>query len=379
MKFYRQSDRHLFIVLSKCVPTTDSFHNNNNMIYVYLQYDLQKAIDNVDTLTDDNLSTTQGSSSSGSSVDVSIDLDQPTRTKKKRRNRRKTKQQRNNNNNYKTRVSKATSTKPHDAPMKKGDIYFALDCEMVGVGTDSVDSALARVCIVNWDNKVVLDTFVKVPVPVTDYRTFVSGVRPEDIESDCAMPLDEVRILVQSIIHGKVLIGHGLENDLKALGISHPWTDIRDTAKYTPFMRYHLPTTSSSFDSDDHHPQHQGTMLLPRRLKELALEVLGKEIQVMGRSHCPIEDASASMKLYKYARNEWETLIMKQINVSNQAPSLYHQYPPNHHHPSYTSKTIYPFQSYPATPPPSQYYHSQYANNNRSLNFYGYVPRMMQV
>jgi len=355
--------------------------NNNIHKQNKIMCDWQKAIDNVDTLTDDNLSTTQGSSSSGSSVDVSIDSDQTcTRTKKKRRNRRKNKQQRNNINSQKpkTRVSKATSTKPHDAPMKKGDIYFALDCEMVGVGPDSVDSALARVCVVNWDNKVVLDTFVKVPVPVTDYRTFVSGVRPEDIESDSAMPLDEVRILVQTIIHGKVLIGHGLENDLKALGIAHPWTDIRDTAKYTPFMRHHTPT-SSSFDSDHHHHhQQQGPILLPRRLKELALEVLGKEIQVMGKSHCPIEDASASMELYKYARNQWETLIMKQINVSSQAPSLYHQYPTPTPHPSYNCKIGIPFQSYPATSP-SRYYHDQYANNNRSMNFYGYVPRMMQV
>ena len=35
--------------------------------------------------------------------------------------------------------------------------------------------ALAQVSIVKWVHEVVLDTFVKVPVPVTDDHTFVSG------------------------------------------------------------------------------------------------------------------------------------------------------------------------------------------------------------
>jgi hypothetical protein len=34
------------------------------------------------------------------------------------------------------------------------------------------------------------------------------------------MPLNEVRSVVQNILRGKILIGHGLENDLKALGIT---------------------------------------------------------------------------------------------------------------------------------------------------------------
>lgn len=60
--------------------------------------------------------------------------------------------------------------------------YVALDCEMVGVGSDGKHSALARVSIVDWDGKVLLDTHVKVAERVTDFRTHVSGIRPGDIK-----------------------------------------------------------------------------------------------------------------------------------------------------------------------------------------------------
>lgn len=206
------------------------------------------------------------------------------------------------------RVSKATSTKTHDAPMKRRDIYFALDCEMVGVGAEGLDSALARISIVNWDNQIVLDTYVKVDQPVTDYRTFVSGIRPEQIESDSAMPLHEVRQVVTSILQGKILIGHGLKNDLAVTGIHHPWCDIRDTATYAPFMR-----TQESRSADE-----QST-LRPRKLKDLVFEKFGNEIQVMGKAHSPVEDAIAAMDLYKSVRSEWETEMMKQVNKANTA------------------------------------------------------------
>ena len=35
---------------------------------------------------------------------------------------------------------------------KKKEKVFALDCEMVGVGPEGLDSALARLSIINWDN-----------------------------------------------------------------------------------------------------------------------------------------------------------------------------------------------------------------------------------
>lgn len=192
--------------------------------------------------------------------------------------------------------------------MGKKDLYFALDCEMVGIGPHGVDSALARVSIVNYDCEVVLDTFVKVPVPVTDYRTYVSGVRPEDLQSARAMTLENAREAVQNILRGKILIGHGLENDLKALMMTHPWCDTRDTATYEPYMR----KIKGSKDANG-----SKNLMLPRRLKDLSVEILGKGIQVPGRPHSPIEDGLAALALYKAVRPEWEMLMCAQVKKAN--------------------------------------------------------------
>ena len=202
-------------------------------------------------------------------------------------------------------VSKATSKKPHDAPMQKKDMYFAVDCEMVGVGMGGIDSALARVSVINWNNEIVLDTYVKVDQEVTDYRTFVSGIRPEHIECESAMPLAQVQTLVASILRGKILIGHALENDLKVIGLQHPWSDIRDTAQYAPFMR------KISKENDER-------IFCPRKLRDLVWEQCGRQIQVIGKAHSPVEDAIAAMDLYKSARNEWEFQKMQEVN---RAPS----------------------------------------------------------
>lgn len=198
--------------------------------------------------------------------------------------------------------SSSNTKKQHDAPMTKRDIYFALDCEMVGVGADGMTSAVGRVSIVNWENQVVLDTYVRVPSPVTDYRTHVSGITPEHLQprpGHTLLTFSEVREKVQSILRGKILIGHGLENDLKALGLYHPWTDIRDTATYSFFMR------------EFRDPVTQTLSLAPKKLRDLAWEKLGRQIQMPGAPHSPMEDAVAALDLYKEARGQWEDHLIK--------------------------------------------------------------------
>lgn len=59
---------------------------------------------------------------------------------------------------------------------------LGMDCEMVGVG-DGTDSVLARVSIVNQFGEPVYDKFVKPKEKVVDYRTQISGVRPEDLKN----------------------------------------------------------------------------------------------------------------------------------------------------------------------------------------------------
>lgn len=87
------------------------------------------------------------------------------------------------------------------------------------------------------------------------------------------------------LIKGRILVGHALRNDLKALLLSHPKQDIRDTAEYQPFLK-------------------EGRS---KALRHLADEVLGVKIQ--DGEHCPIEDARAAMLLYQKKRKEWERNI----------------------------------------------------------------------
>ena len=69
-----------------------------------------------------------------------------------------------------------------------------MDCEMVGVGQYGEDSILARVSLVNHFGHCVYDKYVKPTEKVTDYRTFVSGIRPENIAkgTNIAVALNQV-------------------------------------------------------------------------------------------------------------------------------------------------------------------------------------------
>lgn len=175
--------------------------------------------------------------------------------------------------------------------------YLALDCEMVGVGGTELRSSLARVVILDWRGHRLFDEYIKQSEPVTDYRTFVSGITEQDLQT-ATMPLHICRMRVSKILSGKILVGHGLENDLSALGIDHPWWMIRDTACYEPFMNA------------------RNNMLLPRKLKDLVHERLGRVIQEIGKPHSPYEDARWAMNLYKSERSEWESQVQFMVQRS---------------------------------------------------------------
>lgn len=52
---------------------------------------------------------------------------------------------------------------------------------MVGVGPNGIESVLARVSIVNYYGVVLYDSYVAPKEKVTDYRTWVSGIKPEHL------------------------------------------------------------------------------------------------------------------------------------------------------------------------------------------------------
>jgi len=179
--------------------------------------------------------------------------------------------------------------------------FVALDCEMVGIGPNGRKSSLARVTIVTWDEKVLFDEVIRQDEEVTDYRTFVSGITASVLE-EAEMDIAACKSRVLEILEDKILVGHGLKNDLRVLGISHPWYMTRDTAKYEPFMKVR-------FDDG---------VLWPRSLKELAEEKLNKKMQVDGEPHCPVVDAVAALDLYRLVRRKWEKAMTYKINKTKQ-------------------------------------------------------------
>lgn len=169
---------------------------------------------------------------------------------------------------------------------------LAVDCEMVGVGPGGVRSSLARVCLVNERGAVVLDTHVAQRERVTDHRTRVSGVRPEHLEG--APDAAEVRRRVGELIEGRVLVGHAVSHDLKALMLGHPRALLRDTARYPPLMR--------SAGAPGRRPK-------ARRLRDLASQHLGLVIQE--GEHSPVDDARAALYLYQLHRKAWEGALKR--------------------------------------------------------------------
>lgn len=161
--------------------------------------------------------------------------------------------------------------------------YIAIDCEMVGVGPNpEKESALARVSIVNYHGHQIYDSFVLPKEPVTDYRTFVSGITPQLLRS--ARTLEIVQADVAQLLDGRILVGHAIRKDLDMLLLGHPKRDIRDTSRYPPFRQYAAGRTPG--------------------LKKLAKEILGVDIQ--GGEHSSVEDARATMLLYTKEKEGFE-------------------------------------------------------------------------
>ncbi|KAM7370887.1 hypothetical protein PAMP_010397 [Pampus punctatissimus] len=161
----------------------------------------------------------------------------------------------------------------------------AIDCEMVGVGPDGEDSILARVSLVNQFGKCIYDKYVKPTEKVTDYRTAVSGIRPEDIKD--GEDVQTVQREVAEILRGRVVVGHAIHNDLKILLLDHPKKKIRDTQKYKPFKK----TARSARPS----------------LKLLCSEILN--VKVQQGEHSSVQDAQATMRLYTLVKKQWEAEI----------------------------------------------------------------------
>ncbi|KAL3320081.1 hypothetical protein Ciccas_001240 [Cichlidogyrus casuarinus] len=150
---------------------------------------------------------------------------------------------------------------------------FAIDCEMV---LTSAGSELARISLIDESNCCFLDKLVLPHNPVLDYITRYSGITRrmlESIETRLEDIHDDLRRLLPK---DAILVGHSIQNDLKALKLYHPY--IIDTS-----VIYNLTMCRRG----------------KPKLKLLANYFVGKTIQGSQAGHSSNEDAKVTMDLVR--------------------------------------------------------------------------------
>ncbi|KAF5377412.1 hypothetical protein D9757_009714 [Collybiopsis confluens] len=176
--------------------------------------------------------------------------------------------------------------------LKQPGKYLAIDCEMVGIGIDGSESSLARVSIVDYYGATMMDAYVRQRERVVDYRTQWSGIREKDMVG--AKPFKDVQKRVAELIKDRILVGHAVHNDLKALLLSHPWPLTRDTQYFAG--------------------KHKVVKSKYVALRNLVKQEL--DITIQGGEHSSLTDARATMAVYRIYRKEWETGSVSSLTAS---------------------------------------------------------------
>ncbi|XP_016948503.1 uncharacterized protein LOC108023490 isoform X3 [Drosophila biarmipes] len=157
---------------------------------------------------------------------------------------------------------------------------YALDCEMsyTGRGLD-----VTKVSLVALNGQLVYEHFVRPECDIIDYNTRYSGITERDLRSGAKSLAEVQRDLIELITADTILIGHGLDNDLRALRLVHNT----------------LIDTSISFPHCSGFPYR-------RALRHLTKVHLKREIQCGDGTtgHSSFEDSRACMELMLWRINQ---------------------------------------------------------------------------
>lgn len=207
----------------------------------------------------------------------------PARSQKKAPQKKTPPQNNATQNSTRAHSENKCSAASHKLPGK----MVAIDCEMVGTGPKGHVSSLARCSIVNYDGDVLYDEYILPPCHIVDYRTKWSGICKKHMVN--ATPFKTARSQILKILLGKIVVGHAIHNDFKALQYFHPKSLTRDTSQ--------IPLLNRKANCPEN-----ATMSLKRLTKQL----LHRDIQIGKGGHSSVEDAQATMELYKLVEVEWE-------------------------------------------------------------------------
>jgi hypothetical protein len=221
-----------------------------------------------------------------------------------------------------------------DHPISVSDrnetLILALDCEMIYTikGLE-----LARVTVIDWEERLLLDLIVKPDAPITDYNTRYSGIDASMYDSNQNNDFLLIDLTQKQVNFGNArfvtfkeaqdaflrlftvqgmrnagfntddisivaLVGHSLENDLRALKVIHPW--IIDTSQLFPHpkgphMRTGLRYLAATFLKE--FIQQGSAEASNSNSESLNLDMAEKTSKV---GHSSLEDSTASLRLFKY-------------------------------------------------------------------------------
>ncbi|XP_008842070.1 RNA exonuclease 5 isoform X2 [Nannospalax galili] len=150
---------------------------------------------------------------------------------------------------------------------------FGLDCEMC---LTSKGRELTRVSLVTDGGHCVMDELVKPDDKILDYLTCFSGITKKILNPVTTKLKDVQKLLRELLPPEAVLVGHSLDQDLRALKMIHP----------------HVIDTSLLYI---------GKQARRFKLQFLAKVILGKDIQCSNKlGHDAIEDARTALELAQY-------------------------------------------------------------------------------
>ena len=103
---------------------------------------------------------------------------------------------------------------------------IAIDCEMCEtqdpVSGNKNHKALCRISIVDAETKApLLDTLVKPAWPIIDYRTWINGIKAEDLENVQFTVRHAQAFMMALCSEETVIVGHAVHNDLAAMNMEH--------------------------------------------------------------------------------------------------------------------------------------------------------------
>ncbi|EEC01276.1 exonuclease nef-sp, putative, partial [Ixodes scapularis] len=159
-------------------------------------------------------------------------------------------------------------------PVSNRSRLFSIDCEMCL--TTAKCNELARVTLIDEDEKVLLDELVKPRNRIVNYLTQFSGITKKMLDPVTTRVEDVQKAIIRLLPPDAILVGQSLNFDLHALHMIHPY--VIDSS-----VIYNLT----------------GNRNHKSKLKLLSSTFLGQEIQMSKEGHSSEEDSLACLRLVK--------------------------------------------------------------------------------